>query len=214
YILMHLVSEEIEKYIEQHTSEETDVLQQLNRKTNTDVLMPRMLSGKVQGQFLKLFSQTLQPNCILEIGTFTGYSAICLAEGLKENGKLFTIDINEELENIVRAHVQKAGMENKIVQIIGNAKEEIEQLNEIFDLVFIDADKQNYGLYYDLVFDKVRKGGFILADNVLWSGKIIDQNKDKDTQKLAEFNEKVQQDNRVENVLISIRDGIMLIRKK
>ena len=162
---MHLVSEEIEKYIEQHTSEETDVLQQLNRKTNTDVLMPRMLSGKVQGQFLKLFSQTLQPNCILEIGTFTGYSAICLAEGLKENGKLFTIDINEELENIVRAHVQKAGMENKIVQIIGNAKEEIEQLNEIFDLVFIDADKQNYGLYYDLVFDKVRKGGFILADN-------------------------------------------------
>ncbi|HQV78357.1 MAG TPA: O-methyltransferase [Chitinophagales bacterium] len=211
---MHLVSEEIEKYIEQHTSEETDVLQQLNRKTNTDVLMPRMLSGKVQGQFLKLFSQTLQPNCILEIGTFTGYSAICLAEGLKENGKLFTIDINEELENIVRAHVQKAGMENKIVQIIGNAKEEIEQLNEIFDLVFIDADKQNYGLYYDLVFDKVRKGGFILADNVLWSGKIIDQNKDKDTQKLAEFNEKVQQDNRVENVLISIRDGIMLIRKK
>ncbi len=211
---MHLVSEEIEKYIEQHTSEETDVLQQLNRKTNTDVLMPRMLSGKVQGQFLKLFSQTLQPNCILEIGTFTGYSAICLAEGLKENGKLFTIDINEELENIVRAHVQKAGMENKIVQIIGNAKEEIEQLNEIFDLVFIDVDKQNYGLYYDLVFDKVRKGGFILADNVLWSGKIIDQNKDKDTQKLAEFNEKVQQDNRVENVLISIRDGIMLIRKK
>ncbi|MBP6049209.1 MAG: O-methyltransferase [Chitinophagales bacterium] len=211
---MHLVSEEIEKYIEQHTSEETDVLQQLNRKTNTDVLMPRMLSGKVQGQFLKLFSQALQPNCILEIGTFTGYSAICLAEGLKENGKLFTIDINEELENIVRAHVQKAGMENKIVQIIGNAKEEIEQLNEIFDLVFIDADKQNYGLYYDLVFDKVRKGGFILADNVLWSGKIIDQNKDKDTQKLAEFNEKVQQDNRVENVLISIRDGIMLIRKK
>jgi caffeoyl-CoA O-methyltransferase len=211
---MNLVSPEIEKYIEAHTTGESDVLQQLNRKTQTDVLMPQMLSGKVQGQFLKFISQMVQPERVLEIGTFTGYAAICLAEGLTENGKLFTIDINEELEAIVKTHVEKAGLQNKIIQIIGNAAQEIQQLDETFDLVFIDADKQNYGLYFDLVIDKVRTGGIILADNVLWSGKIIQEQKDKDTQKLAEFNDKVQQDNRVENVIVSIRDGIMMIRKK
>ncbi|HNY54268.1 MAG TPA: O-methyltransferase [Chitinophagales bacterium] len=211
---MNLVSFEIEKYIDAHTTAESDALQQLNRKTQTDVLMPQMLSGKVQGQFLKFISQMLQPTRVLEIGTFTGYAAICLAEGLPENGKLFTIDINEELEAIARTHIEKAGLQNKIIQIIGNAVQEIQQLNETFDLVFIDADKQNYSLYYDLVIDKVRSGGFILADNVLWSGKIIDEQKDKDTKKLAEFNDKVQQDNRVENVIVSIRDGIMMIRKK
>lgn len=211
---MNLVSFEIEKYIDAHTTAERDALQQLNRKTQTDVLMPQMLSGKVQGQFLKFISQMLQPARVLEIGTFTGYAAICLAEGLPENGKLFTIDINEELEAIARTHIEKAGLQNKIIQIIGNAVQEIQQLNETFDLVFIDADKQNYSLYYDLVIDKVRSGGFILADNVLWSGKIIDEQKDKDTKKLAEFNDKVQQDNRVENVIVSIRDGIMMIRKK
>jgi predicted O-methyltransferase YrrM len=211
---MHLVSPEIEKYIDAHTTDESDALQQLNRKTHADVLMPQMLSGKVQGQFLKFISQMLQPNRILEIGTYTGYAAICLAAGLTENGKLFTIDINEELEGIVRTHVEKAGLKNKIVQIIGNATEEISKLEETFDLIFIDADKQNYSLYYDLVFDKLRNGGFILADNVLWSGKITDEKKDKDTQSLAEFNDKVQQDNRVENVIVSIRDGVMMIRKK
>lgn len=211
---MNLVSYEIEKYIDAHTTAESDALQQLNRKTQTDVLMPQMMSGKVQGQFLKFISQMLQPTRVLEIGTFTGYAAICLAEGLPENGKLFTIDINEELEAIARTHIEKAGLQNKIIQIIGNAAQEIQQLNETFDLVFIDADKQNYSLYYDLVLDKVRSGGFILADNVLWSGKIIDEQKDKDTKKLAEFNDKVQQDNRVENVIVSIRDGIMMIRKK
>jgi len=211
---MNLVSHEIEKYIDAHTSDESDALKQLNRKTQTDVLMPQMLSGKVQGQFLKFISQMLQPDRVLEIGTYTGYAAICLAEGLTETGKLFTIDINEELETIVKTHVEKAGLQHKIFQIIGNATTEIEKLNETFDLVFIDADKQNYSLYFDLVIDKVRSGGFILADNVLWSGKIIDEKKDKDTQKLAEFNDKIQQDNRVENVIISIRDGIMMMRKK
>ncbi|MEZ5053801.1 MAG: O-methyltransferase [Chitinophagales bacterium] len=211
---MHLVSPEIEQYIDAHTTDEQPVLQQLNRKTHTDVLMPQMLSGKVQGQFLQFISQMIQPNRVLEIGTFTGYAAICLAAGLTENGKLFTIDINEELEQMVRTHVEQAGLQNKIIQIIGNAAQEIAQLNETFDLVFIDADKQNYSVYYDLVIDKVRSGGYILADNVLWSGKIINEKKDKDTQKLADFNEKVQQDNRVENVILSIRDGIMLIRKK
>ena len=211
---MHLVSQEIEKYIDQHCSDESDVLQQLNRKTQTDVLMPQMLSGKVQGQFLQMISHAVQPNRVLEIGTYTGYSAICLAAGLQENGKLFTIDINEELEQIVKTHVEKAGLQHKIIQIIGDATKEINNLNETFDIVFIDADKQNYSLYYDLVIDKVRTGGFILADNVLWSGKIIDEKKDKDTQKLAEFNDKIQQDNRVENVIVSMRDGIMMMRKK
>ncbi len=211
---MHLVSQEIEKYIDQHCSDESDALQQLNRKTQTDVLMPQMLSGKVQGQFLQMISHAVQPNRVLEIGTYTGYSAICLAAGLQENGKLFTIDINEELEQIVKTHVEKAGLQHKIIQIIGDATKEINNLNETFDIVFIDADKQNYSLYYDLVIDKVRTGGFILADNVLWSGKIIDEKKDKDTQKLAEFNDKIQQDNRVENVIVSMRDGIMMMRKK
>ena len=211
---MHLVSQEIEKYIDQHCSDESDALQQLNRKTQTNVLMPQMLSGKVQGQFLQMISHAVQPNRVLEIGTYTGYSAICLAAGLLENGKLFTIDINEELEQIVKTHVEKAGLQHKIIQIIGDATKEINNLNETFDIVFIDADKQNYSLYYDLVIDKVRTGGFILADNVLWSGKIIDEKKDKDTQKLAEFNDKIQQDNRVENVIVSMRDGIMMMRKK
>lgn len=211
---MHLVSHEIEKYIDVHTTDESDALQQLNRKTHADVLMPQMLSGKVQGQFLKFVSQMLLPNRVLEIGTYTGYAAICLAAGLTETGKLFTIDINEELEGIVKTHVEKAGLQHKIVQIIGDATQEINKLDETFDLVFIDADKTNYSLYYDLVFDKVRSGGFILADNVLWSGKIVEEKKDKDTQSLANFNDKVQQDNRVENVIVSIRDGVMMIRKK
>ena len=211
---MNIIPSEIDTYIEQHTSEEQDVLQQLNRKTYADVMMPQMLSGKVQGQFLKFVSQMLQPKRVLEIGTYTGYAAICLAAGLQKDGKLYTIDINEELESLVKEYVQKAGLQDNIIQIIDNAQNVIPKLDEVFDLVFIDADKQNYSLYYDLVFDKVRSGGFILADNVLWSGKITQEKKDKDTQSLAAFNDKVQQDKRVENVIISIRDGIMMIRKK
>ncbi len=211
---MNLVPGKIEAYIEQHTSDESEVLAALNRRTYTDVLMPQMISGKVQGQFLKFIAQMLQPERILEIGTYTGYAAICMATGLKENGKLWTIDINEELEDIAREHIEKAGFGEKIIQIIGDAKEEVNKLKETFDLVFIDADKQNYSLYYDLVFDKVRSGGFILADNILWSGKIIEEQKDKDTQKIDEFNKKIQQDSRVENVILSMRDGIMIIRKK
>jgi len=211
---MNIIPSEIDTYIEQHTSEEQDVLQQLNRKTYADVMMPQMLSGKVQGQFLKFVSQMLQPKRVLEIGTYTGYAAICLAAGLQKDGKLYTIDINEELESLVKEYVQKAGLQDNIIQIIDNAQNVIPKFDEVFDLVFIDADKQNYSLYYDLVFDKVRSGGFILADNVLWSGKITQEKKDKDTQSLAAFNDKVQQDKRVENVIISIRDGIMMIRKK
>ncbi len=211
---MNLVPHDIEKYIDAHTTEESDALQQLNRKTQADVMMPQMLSGKVQGQFLQFISQMLQPRRVLEIGTFTGYAAICLAKGLTEDGKLYTIDVNEELEDIVKTHIEKAGLSNKIIPVIGDAGKVIPSLEETFDLVFIDADKQNYSNYFDMVIDKVRSGGMILADNVLWSGRIIEEKKDKDTQKLAEFNTKVQQDNRVENVIISIRDGIMMIRKK
>ncbi len=211
---MNIVSPEIEQYIDSHTSAETPVLAELNRKTYTDVLMPQMLSGKVQGKMLQFISQMLQPQRILEIGTYTGYSAICLAQGLTDNGKLFTLDINEELESMVRDYFERSGLSKKIEYIIGDATKIIPQLNEQFDLVFIDADKQNYSLYYDLVFDRVRSGGFIMADNVLWSGKILDEKKDKDTQALYEFNKKVHNDNRAESVILSMRDGVFLIRKK
>lgn len=211
---MHLLPADIENYIFEHTTEESGVLAALNRRTQTDVMMPQMLSGKVQGQFLQFISQMLRPKRILEIGTYTGYSAICLASGLADEGKLFTLDINEELEDLVRTYFQQAGLQDKIEYTIGNAAQLIPQIDEQWDLVFIDADKQNYSLYYDLVIDRVRSGGFILADNVLWSGRIVEEKKDKDTQKLAEFNQKIQQDTRVENVIISIRDGILMIRKK
>ena len=211
---MNIVDPEIEKYIEQYTSAEPEVLANLNRKTKADILMPQMLSGKIQGRVLQFVSQMLKPQRVLEIGTYTGYSAICLAAGLTENGKLFTLDINEELESMVRDFFERAGLKDKIEYIIGDATKIIPGLNETFDLVFIDADKVNYSLYYDLVFDKVRSGGFILADNVLWSGKILDEKKDKDTQALYDFNEKVHNDDRVESVILSLRDGVFMIRKK
>jgi len=211
---MGIVSDDIERYISGFSSGETDVLAELERYTNANVLMPNMISGKTQGIFLQLFSAAIQPKYILEIGTFTGYSAICLAKGLQNDGRLFTIDINEELENSAKSFWKKAGLEDKITMIIGNAKEEILKLNYMFDIVFIDADKKNYSLYYDLVIDKVKPNGFILADNVLWKGKILMENKDTDTMALHAFNKKVTQDNRVENIILSIRDGINIIRKK
>jgi len=209
-----LVSEEIERYIEIHTSDEGEALKALDRRTHMDVLMPRMLSGKVQGRFLSILSRAIRPRYILEIGTFTGYSAICLAEGLQEGGKLVTIDINEERENIVQSAIRDAGMEDKIETLTGPAAEIIPGLDLDLDLVFIDADKASYSLYFDLVIDKVRSGGLILADNVLWSGKVVQEKKDKDTLALQLFNQKVQQDARVDNVILSVRDGISFIYKK
>jgi caffeoyl-CoA O-methyltransferase len=203
----------LDHYIETHTSDESAVLQALDRITHRDVLMPQMLSGKVQGRFLSIISRLIRPHRILEIGTFTGYSAICLAEGLPEDGHLFTIDVNEELESTVTSHITQAGLEAKITLLIGNAADVIPGLEDTFDLVFIDADKINYGLYFDLVIDKVRPGGLIMADNVLWSGKIIGESKDKDTQALRAFNQKIQEDSRVDNVIVSIRDGITLMYK-
>lgn len=208
-----IVSNAIEQYIAAHSSCEDEVLSSLNRKTHTDVLMPQMLSGQVQGQFLQMITAMLRPLRILEIGTFTGYTAICFAKHLPEGGKVFTIDINEELEPIISSFIHQAEVADKVNLLFGDAKAIIPQLHETFDLIFIDADKSNYALYYDLVFDKLRSGGMILADNVLWSGRIIDDIMDKDTQALDAFNKKIQSDDRVSNVLLSVRDGIMMIRK-
>jgi caffeoyl-CoA O-methyltransferase len=214
---MEFLNKDLAKYIEAHTSSEPPLLKKLNRDTYANILMPRMLSGHFQGRVLSMISHMVNPMNILEIGTFTGYSALCLAEGLQENGKLITIDINEELESMVRGYIKEAGLENKIDYCIGNGLDIIKSLDVIFDIVFIDADKENYSKYYKLVFDKVRKGGFIIADNVLWSGKVIesDLNKktDKDTIAILEFNDLVQNDRRVENVLLPIRDGLMVLRK-
>lgn len=206
----------IAQYAEQHTSAEPEYLQELTRETHLKVLMPRMLSGHLQGRFLAMISHLLAPKRVLEIGTYTGYSALCMAEGLPTDGKLITLDINEELENLVHKYIQKAGFEGKIEYKSGNALDVIPTLNETWDMVFIDADKINYLKYYHLVFDKVRSGGWIIADNVLWSGKVVEEIKasDKDTQALLEFNTFVQNDARVENLLLPIRDGLMMARKK
>lgn len=211
---MDFLPQAIQQYIEQHTSDESALLKKINRDTQANVLKPRMLSGHVQGRFLSLISKLIQPKRILEIGTYTGYSAVCLAEGLAVGGQLTTIDINEELETKVRTSFKEAGLSDIIDYRIGNAQKIIPLLNDVFDLVFIDADKENYSLYFDLVIDKVKPGGLILADNVLWSGKIVAPKPDKDTQAIIDFNRKVQEDNRVENLLLSLRDGIMMIRRK
>jgi len=213
---MEFLPEDISQYSEQHTTNESVVLQKLTRETYANVLMPRMLSGKLQGRVLAMLCHMIQPERILEIGTFTGYSAMCMAEGLVPNGKLITIDINEELETMVRKHISEAQLESKIDYRIGHALSILPTIEDTFDLVFIDADKINYLNYYHLIFDKVKKGGFIIADNVLWSGKIIvreGQKIDKDTQALVDFNDFVHNDTRVENVLLPLRDGLMILRK-
>jgi caffeoyl-CoA O-methyltransferase len=210
---MDFISSPIQKYAEDHTSPESDLLKTINRETHAKVLMPRMLSGHMQGRILSMFSNMIKPMTILEIGTYTGYSAICLAEGLKPGGKLITIDINEELESSVRRFFSSSGFGDVIDYRIGNALEIIPTLKGNFDLVFIDADKENYARYYDLVINHVPLGGYILADNVLWSGKVLDDKPDKDTRAIKEFNRKIQEDTRVENVLLPVRDGIMVMRK-
>lgn len=210
---MHLVSEQIENYIGQNSTAEDDLLQQLSRETHVKVQMPQMLSGHLQGQFLTMFSTLLQPKRILEIGTFTGYSGICLAKGLPDNGLLYTIDVNEELAPMVKRYFEAAGIAPKAKQLIGDARTIIPALHETFDLVFIDADKANYANYYDLVFDKVRAGGYIIADNVLWSGKVVDEKKDKDTLAIHSYNLKVAADKRVENFILPLRDGLNIARK-
>jgi len=213
---MEFISQELLDYCQDHTSQEDELLQHIVRETNAKVLMPRMLSGQLQGKTLEMFTKMLNPDVILEIGTYTGYSAVCMARGLSQNGKLITLDINDELEEMVRGFFQKGGLTDKIDYRLGNALELIPQLTGEFDMVFIDADKINYGKYYDLVIDRVKKGGIILADNVLWSGKVLVERGakiDKDTKAIIDFNQMVQEDPRVENVLLPIRDGIMMARK-
>ncbi|OIP02380.1 MAG: methyltransferase [Bacteroidetes bacterium CG2_30_32_10] len=211
-----MISPDIESYAEQHSKPESIVLQKLYRETHLKVIHPRMLSGQLQGKLLQFMSQMIKPKNILEIGTFTGYSAICLSEGLIENGIIHTIEINYELEDIARKYFEEASTTNKTKLYIGNAIDIIPTLEETFDLVFIDADKENYRKYYDLVFNKVRKGGFIIADNVLWSGKVLEEphHNDKDTIEIIAFNKMVLQDERVDNLLLPFRDGLMIIRKK
>jgi len=213
---MEFISKKLDTYCNEHTSPECDVLRELNHETHTSVLNPRMISGNLQGQFLTMLSRMMQAKCILEIGTYTGYSAICLAKGLPADGVLHTIDVNEELEDMNTRYFEKAGFEHQIVQHIGDASEIIPNLDLKIDLAFIDADKKNYPLYFDLLIDKINPGGWIIADNVLWSGKVIEKldPSDKATEALIEYNDKIHQDSRVENLLLPIRDGLMICRKK
>jgi caffeoyl-CoA O-methyltransferase len=212
---MDFIDEKLLDYAESHTTPESDLLKELNRETHAHVLSPRMLSGHLQGRLLAMISHMIKPQYILEIGTYTGYSAICLSEGLQQHGKLITIDINEELGDLVQNYFDKAGLSKQVEHITGDAMKIIPTLLTNFDLVFIDADKVNYSRYYDLVMPRLNKGGYILADNVLWSGNVIKpvENGDYDTKALMDFNDKVSGDPAVENVLLPVRDGIMLIRK-
>lgn len=205
----------LEKYIEEHTTPEDPILEDLYRQTHIRFVNPNMASGHLQGKLLELISIMIRPERILEIGTFTGYSAICLAKGLKQGGKLITIEINDELSAFSISYFRKAGLESKISQVTGNALEIIPGLNDLFDLVFIDADKRDYCDYFRMVINKVRPGGFILADNVLWGGQVTD-NKTKDPQAkgIIDFNEMIQKEENIDHVIVPVRDGLMLIRKK
>ena len=212
---MDFIDPLIEAYALEHTEKESDLLFNLNRQTHLKVLQPRMLSGHLQGRILSFISTAVKPKNILEIGTYTGYSALCLAEGLPENGKMVTIDKNVELETMVKKYLSDSPFNSKIEFINANAIDAIPSLNLKWDLVFIDADKENYINYFDLVIDQVNKGGWIIADNVLWSGKVLEEPdiKDKETIILKKFNEKVHQDSRVRNVLFPVRDGMMVMIK-
>ncbi|TYP99635.1 putative O-methyltransferase YrrM [Tenacibaculum adriaticum] len=213
---MHFLSEDINDYVVNHSQEEPQLLKELSRETWQKVLNPRMLSGAFQGRVLSMISKLIQPKKILEIGTYTGYSALCLAEGLQKKGVLHTIDKNEELEELQYAYFQKSAYRNQIKQHVGNALEIISGIDEKFDLVFIDADKSNYVNYFHLIINKMNKGGVILSDNVLWSGKVVEplDPKDIDTKMLLEYNTLLNTDNRVETVLLPIRDGLTISRVK
>lgn len=214
---MEIIDEKIQQYCDTYTSAESEVLKELNRDTHANVLQPRMLSGHFQGRLLSMISKMIKPKMILEIGTYTGYSALCMAEGLAEGGKLITVDVNPEREEMVNDYITKAGMEGQIQHIIGDAWNIVKSLPHTYDLIFIDADKPNYMRYYEMAMDKLNPGGYILLDNILWSGKVVDETelaKDKDTQLLHAVNKSIQEDERVENILLPVRDGLMLVRKK
>lgn len=211
---MHFISEQLENYVTEHSATEPEILQQLNKETHQKILQPRMLSGHFQGRVLSMLSKIIHPKHILELGTYTGYATLCLAEGLQADGTVDTIDINEELEEIQEKYFNLSNYKGRIFQHIGDAMEIIPTLNKKFDLVFIDADKENYINYWNLIVPMMNKGGIILSDNVLWSGKVLEEVKknDKSTPILLEYNKLVNEDPRVETVLLPIRDGLTVSR--
>jgi caffeoyl-CoA O-methyltransferase len=211
---MSMINEDLQQLLLKYCEPESELLQHIDRETNLKVLMPRMLSGHYQGRVLSMLSKMISPKRILEVGTFTGYATLCLAEGLTPDGILYTLDINTELEDMVRKSFAQSNYNKHIQYILGDATTTINTLNEVFDLVFIDADKKNNGTYYDLIFDRIRPGGLIIVDNVLWSGKVLSNQQDKDTKNIITFNDKIAKDDRVEKLILPVRDGIFIIRKK
>ena len=212
---MVLLSDELTEYLDRYCEPEDELLKHINRETHLKVLMPRMLSGHYQGRVLSMLSKMIRPKRILEIGTFTGYATLCLAEGLSQKGVLHTIDINPELEDMARDHFSRSNFKQQITYHPGNALDIISELDEIFDLVFIDADKKNNMNYFDLVIDKVRSGGLIIIDNVLWNGKVLDTvGADKDTRGIIDFNRILGSDQRIEKLILPVRDGLFLALKK
>ncbi len=213
---MNFLPEKIDSYSHEHTTKESELLYELNRQTHIQIIAPRMLSGHLQGRMLSMFSKMIQPKYILEIGTYTGYSALCMAEGLAEDGKLITIEIDPEIADFANQFFDKSTFKNSIDSRVGDAVQVIETLADHIDLVFIDADKRNYIKYYELVLPKLKSGGYIIVDNVLWSGKVVAPaaKKDKDTKVLQELNDLIHNDTRVENVLLPLRDGLFVVRKK
>lgn len=211
---MELISENLQNYLEYYCEPEPELLQRINRETNLKVLMPRMVSGHYQGRVISFLSKLINPKMVLEIGTFTGYATLCFAEGLPEDGKIITIDINEELEDRVRGYFKNSAYHEKIDYRIGQALDLLPSINEVFDIVFIDADKKNNYTYYQLVFDKIKPGGLIIVDNVLWSGKVVEKKQDTDTTNISSFNDAILNDDRIEKLILPVRDGLFIMRKK
>lgn len=211
---MEFISEKLTEYISKNSNTEPEILARLNQETHQKILKPRMLSGHIQGRFLSMLSKMKSPSTILEIGTYTGYGTLCLSEGLKEGGKIFTIDRNEELLKIQNKYFEESGKRDKIIQLTGNAKEILNDLNETYDLVFIDADKENYIEYFKQVSERLNKNGIIISDNVLWSGKVLDSSleKDEETNALLNFNKILNEDKRFETVILPLRDGLSISR--
>ena len=211
---MHFLPESLENYITLHSENEPDILRELTRETHLKVVQPRMITGHYQGRVLSMLSKLIQPSSILEIGTYTGYSAICLAEGLSNDGLLHTIDINEELSEMQRKFFDRSGFGDKIIQHTGDALKIIPELDQVFDLIFIDAEKKMYDAYFEAVIEKTRTGSIIITDNVLWSGKVVEplDKKDMVTRNLLAYNKKLKNDPRVETVILSVRDGLTLCR--
>ncbi|MGB0403415.1 MAG: O-methyltransferase [Salibacteraceae bacterium] len=213
---MEFIDPKLDEYVVNHSEPESELLTDLNRQTHLKVLIPRMIAGNYQGRVLSMLSHMIRPKTVLEIGTYTGYSALCFAEGLKPDGVIHTIDHNEELETMQSSFFAKSGFRSRIKQYVGEALDIIPEIEGHFDLVYIDADKENYCNYYNMVIDRVPSGGYIIADNVLWSGKVIEEldAKDEETKMLLKYNKMITDDDRVQNVLFPVRDGLMIARKK